>query len=655
MPNDTNQVRQILNDPGFYLLDPSERVKVLGRLDSNFAVLPADEQLRVVSRGVQQSQAPAAQSGAFQTHKGSPIYNARTGNMPEDSDLPPALSIKGVVRKLIPPLALGDALHSGARTLEANSDGADYDRQQALANGQPNPRSWLAQGANDVGAATLRTAAGTQSPTNLGIAAGTAAMPEVALPLLAAGGIAHGGYKTASGAYGLATKGATPEKVGDTLGGTGELLGSVALVKPAVSAVSDTLTPPTLRATNLYQRAVAPGGTTAEGQLESRETFDRAAPYLAEQERATPVLNKQPADSPFAGQKMGVMNYRQNAQGAAKSLWEKIEPRAQMYSTAPLEPTKAGLTAADAIRSTTNPTEAQLNPGKVAGVQDLATFYDKPMSVGEALDRISELNSDKGVQAYEQSLPDKQAELLKGDPTIEGKITAANTLRDQVFDSIETHGTPEDANWIRGARSDYGAITEVGKSLGNAQVPTPQPVLSRLGNSLRLSLSPTFAREYLAKPVETLFDFNNPNRLAMKSSQALGRSDLQPPPPPPIRLTPWNPNARPNGPIVGAAGQTATFTGGSGGPMFTPPQTPFPPTGPGNNVALFPDIPSGHAPSTEHAAGEVPNWPPKVMDWSSPNNAPPIPSAKSAVPTPSPWDPTYDGNCPGNTVQYCTL
>src|SRR5580704_3097554 len=58
MPNDTNQVRQVLQDPNFYLLDPSERVKVLGRLDSNFSVLPSDEQLKVVNRGVQQQAPP---------------------------------------------------------------------------------------------------------------------------------------------------------------------------------------------------------------------------------------------------------------------------------------------------------------------------------------------------------------------------------------------------------------------------------------------------------------------------------------------------------------------------------------------------------------------------------------------------------------------
>jgi hypothetical protein len=330
----------------------------------------------------------------------------------------------------------------------------------------------------------------------------------------------------------------------------------------------------------------------AEGQLESRQTFKQAAPYLAEQERQTPVLNKQPK-GPLKGQKLGVMNYRQNAQAAAGNLWNQIEPRARMYETTPLEPTKAGVTTPEAVRATVNPTEAQLNPGKVAGVQGLADFTGNIKFVGEALQRIQELNADKGVQAYEKALPDKQADLLKGDPTIEGKITAANTLRDQVFDSIEKHGNPEDAGWIRKARSDYGALTEVGKNLGNAQVPTPAPLLTRLANSTRMVLSPTFAREYLSKPVSTLLDLKNPNRLAAKSSAALGRSDLSPAQPPPVRPTVYNPDLRPPGPVVGPTpGAPPPQTGGGGAPMVTPPQTPVAP-GPGtvNTANATPESP----------------------------------------------------------------
>lgn len=429
--------------------------------------------------------------------------------------------------------------------------------------------------------------------------------------------------------------------VGDTSGIVGENVVPTAatLIPYGAKLTRDALhVPPAERAANLYERTISPSGMKAEGQLESRQTFQQAAPYLAQQERQTPVLNKQTAGQ-FAGQDMGVMNYRQNAQAAAHNLWQQIEPRARMYDTALLEPTKSGVTTPQAINSTINPTEAQLNPGKVAGVQSLADFYNKQMTVGEALDRITELNNDKGVQAYEKALPDKQADLLKGDPTIEGKITAANTLRDQVFDSIEKHGNPEDANWIRKARSDYGAVSEVAKNLGNTQVPTPAPFLTRLANSTRLALSPGFAREYMSRPVSTLFDLNNPNRLAVKSSAMLGRSNLSPTQPPPVRLTPWNPDVRPSGPIVGPLNPPVSSTGGNSAPMITPPQEPVSPTGPGNNIALFPDIPSGQAPHATMGAGEVPNWPPKTSDWSPINNASPIPSAESTIPLETPYGP----------------
>lgn len=416
--------------------------------------------------------------------------------------------------------------------------------------------------------------------------------------------------------------------------GAGIPLAAATVAPAAIKGIRNSLrTPPAEEAANLYQRTVSPSGAKAEAQLESRQTFNRAAPYLAEQERQTPVFNKQP-EGPLKGQKLGVMNYRQNAQAAAQTLWGQIEPRARMYETAPLEPTKSGVTAPQAVSGTITPTDVQLNPAKVTGVQGLADFTGKIGTVGEALDRIQELNSDKGVQAYEKALPDKQAELLKGDPTIEGKITAANTLRDQVFDSIEKHGNPEDANWIRGARSDYGSLTEVGKNLGNAQVPTPTPLLTRVANSARVALSPTFAREYLSRPVSTLFDLNNPNRLAAKSSAALGRSSLRPTTPPPVRVTPYNPDLRPSGPVVGPGGQAPPFgTGGGGAPMVTPPQTPVAP-GPGavNTANVTPESPLW-TPAEQNPPFQMkPSgmWPPQQPVV--PPTQPPVPSEGAPPP-----------------------
>src|ERR1700686_3047039 len=80
MPN-TNKVQQVLNDPQFYSLDPSERTKVLARLDPTFSMLPADEQLKVVSRGVQPSSG-AAQSPAPQRSFLQRAYDALTWTPP---------------------------------------------------------------------------------------------------------------------------------------------------------------------------------------------------------------------------------------------------------------------------------------------------------------------------------------------------------------------------------------------------------------------------------------------------------------------------------------------------------------------------------------------------------------------------------------------
>lgn len=111
-----------------------------------------------------------------------------------------------------------------------------------------------------------------------------------------------------------------------------------------------------------------------------------------------------------------------------------------------------------------------------------------------------------------------------------------------------------------------------------------------------------------------------------------------PPPPGPLYQTP--------------AGPTATAQQLSSNNPPPPPAIQVPTTGPGGNVALFPDIPTGQGPS---GVGEIPNWPPKVPDWSAVNNAPPIPSAESTIPRETPYGPPNTQGPPSPTVAPSTL
>jgi hypothetical protein len=73
-------------------------------------------------------------------------------------------------------------------------------------------------------------------------------------------------------------------------------------------------------------------------------------------------------------------------------------------------------------------------------------------------------------------------------------------------------------------------------------------------------------------------------------------------------------------------------------PAPMPPVPQVPTTGPGGNVAGFPDQPTGQAPNPASPQGEVPNWPPKVPDWAAPLG-PPIGDANSTLPPNSPFAP----------------
>jgi hypothetical protein len=164
------------------------------------------------------------------------------------------------------------------------------------------------------------------------------------------------------------------------------------------------------------------------------------------------------------------MNLRQNALSAANNLWnDEIMPRSNAYGAAPID----HAAVANDIRQTINP-NSPTDAARAASVHSIASFYDTPMTVGEALDRVAGLNQDKAIQAYERALPDKQAEMLGANADLQAQLQAADSLRDQVFNSIERFGSPEEADYIRDAREDYGALKEVAKNLGNVQVPTPQ-------------------------------------------------------------------------------------------------------------------------------------------------------------------------------------
>lgn len=380
----------------------------------------------------------------------------------------------------------------------------------------------LARGAHTISGAT--------SPGAAALTAATIAAPEVVAPAV----IAHGGLGTIEGLWDTYKKGWNPETSEKTLGSASELAGGLAVGAHAIGAGPGPITEaikdrnPVARGTQAYQKTIAPSTSKAIEQLDDTETIKRAMPYLSEQEKLTPVQAKQ-TSGPQAGQRLGVMNYRQNALTAADRLWnEKITPVTEPYNNAPIDHGRVALE----IRNTLDP-NAPPNEGKVNAVHDLADHYNQPTTVKEALKKVKALNGDKQVAAYENALPDQQAAMLNADPAIEAKVKAVNILRDAVFDSIERHGSPAEANYVREARKDFGSLMQVSKNLGASNVPTPGSFTEKFINTAKALVRPRTA------PVETLF--SDPNKLAAKSSRLFGVADVATRPQPTPRATPWAP------------------------------------------------------------------------------------------------------------------
>lgn len=321
------------------------------------------------------------------------------------------------------------------------------------------------------------------------------------------------------------------EKINPEYGGAvGGLLGGLS---PALVETK----PPEVSARRSYLETVQPKGTGSVNQLETMQEFDRAAPYLKQAQAESPVLAKQPS-GPLKGQRLGVLNYRQNALTAADKLWnDEITPRTNSYAKVPIDHSSV----ATDIRGTINP-NSPVDAAKSSAVNDLADFYDTPTTVGDAMEKIKALNEDKQIQAYQKVTPDKQAEMVGANPQLEAKLKAADSLRERTFDAIEQNGNPEDANYIREARKDFGALKGVAQKLGETKVPTPETLSGRVMNTVHGVISPYGAHAYIGSGgLDTLFRISDPNRLAAASSFDLGRSALSPRVAPPIRSTPWEP------------------------------------------------------------------------------------------------------------------
>jgi hypothetical protein len=527
MPNDTNQVQRILNDPNFYSLPPGERTKVLAQLDPNFAALPANEQLTVVSRGVQPSSG-ASQSPAPQRSFLQRAYDAMTWTPPHwpkqgYSEVPEGSGFTGVSN------AAGEVSQD---LQDAANKQQTQNLTQAATGQQPGFGARTKRALLQTGADTTRMISGATSPANQAIALGTIAAPEIAAPLF----IGHGLYTGLSNAPD-ALKG-NPDAAERSLGGFSEAASGGALGKGIIDNPSLTGfararptpdMPPGLSAdatanlsdksarlgTNDVFRAASPSSANPG----FRERLSIAAPDLAEMQRRTPLQTSGGILNPD----FRIREFTTNANSYLDDLWNnQRQPQIDRNAAAvrSLDPIK------QSIIESVSDLDRENYPGAAQEVARKVNAMPDYESLGQLSDRLREVNAQRS--AYRGMTPQEQAAANITAP----KIDAINAEYDSLQQAISDELTNRGEQGVQDFDKRYSALSGVRDELQSQQNPAET---TRLLDQIKAWVSPTGAAgvhqriPMVASPGRTL-----ESGLKRLASSALAPPAAAAPNPPPI-------------------------------------------------------------------------------------------------------------------------
>jgi hypothetical protein len=279
---------------------------------------------------------------------------------------------------------------------------------------------------------------------------------------------------------------------------------------PAIADASasklNSLGPSVDKATDLYQRAVKPGSVTPEEEEQVRGDFKRAARYIGPEAQRQAV----------PGDRTGVATASRIAGNAATKLWDsQVQPLRQQFGNVE----SSGSDVATEVRKSVTNLDAATKEPVVTATNKLAQFFDRPMTVGEKFDLVTQLNNDKAVSRWYDMSPSEQTQAEIADPSLRGKVAAVNALRGSLFEDVNRIGGEKLGARFQEARKDFGALRSVQRTLyENTKVPTPQGFASRALNTVRSLWRP----EYLATR-ETLGRMNNPNSLTSRAFNMLGK------------------------------------------------------------------------------------------------------------------------------------
>lgn len=211
-------------------------------------------------------------------------------------------------------------------------------------------------------------------------------------------------------------------------------------------------------------------------ELHYDEALSRANPYIADQYRKTPI-----------DQKSDLSPVRQSAtivHDAMDNLWkDKVVPQIQRHADLSIDGTKVATEIKDNIGNYTQ----DLDPVAASSMKDFANLLNKPIPIEKAQEYLSGLNAD--LSKYYKMTPGEQAIADKTNGGIAAKQIAAEAMRNEIYDKLESSGE----SLVPALRKDYGALKQVHTALERNIVRTEKPQLPWYSAGWRHSGSPVGA------------------------------------------------------------------------------------------------------------------------------------------------------------------
>jgi hypothetical protein len=238
------------------------------------------------------------------------------------------------------------------------------------------------------------------------------------------------------------------------------------------------------------------------------EDWNRALPHLAD--RFKDIKGK------------GVEGVADAALDASNDVWNNdVKPMIQAH----VGDTKDVQPVADAVRARITPSLTKLNPERAKAMEAFSNLYSgskSMMSIGEMENDIEHLNADLASSGWWNKSASEREAAIKSGQEDGMKSTAADELRNQVYDHIESFKGPNgEPSPIRELKKTYGSLRNVEHEFrGQVNVQNRQSTISLkkiLGMTAGAAAKGPLGAVAAAAPAFIDSSINSPNAMAERA------------------------------------------------------------------------------------------------------------------------------------------